>query len=64
MCNCMVNNDVGRVDFSLVRGILHVCGRAHMQSHVSQGMDCLLLKRSNSGPKHSFHSYKKRVHTV
>ena len=24
MCDCMVNSDVGKGDFSLVRGILHV----------------------------------------
>ena len=39
MCNCMVNNDVGTGEFSLVRGILHGFGHAHVRSHVSQGMD-------------------------
>ena len=38
-CNCTVNNDVVTGDFSLVRGILHVCEHAHVRSHVSQGMD-------------------------
>ena len=28
MCYCTVNNDVGTDDFSLVRGIWHVCIRA------------------------------------
>ena len=29
-CDCMVYSDVGMGDFSLVRGILHVCGHVHM----------------------------------
>ena len=33
-CNCMVDKDVGTGDFSLVLGILHVCGHVHM---ISQG---------------------------
>ena len=36
---CAVNNDVGTGDFSLVLGILHVCGQAHVRSHVSPGME-------------------------
>ena len=39
ICNCTVNNDVGTGDFSLMQGILHVCGFVHVQSHVFQGMD-------------------------
>ena len=39
MCNCAVDSDVGTGDFSLVLGILHVCGHARMRSHVSPGMD-------------------------
>ena len=39
--DCTVNNDVGTGDFSLVLGILHACGHAHVRSHVSPGMDWL-----------------------
>ena len=35
----LIDSDVGTGDFSLVVGILHVCGHAHVQSHVSPGMD-------------------------
>ena len=38
VCNCTVGNDVGTGDFSLVLGVLHVCGHAHVRSHVSPGM--------------------------
>ena len=38
MCNCSVDSDAGTGDFSLVLWILHVCGRVHMQSHVSLSM--------------------------
>ena len=30
MCDCTVNSDVDMGNFSLVRGILHVCGHAHV----------------------------------
>ena len=39
MCACTVDSDVGTGDFSLVLGILHVCGLAHVRSHVSLGMN-------------------------
>ena len=39
MCGCMVGSDVGKSDVLLVKGILHVCGHVHMQSHMSQGMN-------------------------
>ena len=39
MCHCMVDSDVGMGDFSLVPGILHVCGHAHVRSHVCPDMD-------------------------
>ena len=42
MCDCTVDSDVGTGDFSLVPGILHVCGHAHVRSHVSLGLDCTL----------------------
>ena len=35
MCDCTVDNNVGMDDFSLVQGTLHVCGHAHVPSHVS-----------------------------
>ena len=37
--NCRVDCDVGTGDFSLVLGILHVCGHAHAPSHMAPGMD-------------------------
>ena len=36
MCDCTVDSAVGKGDFS----ILHLCGHAHVRSHVSLGMDC------------------------
>ena len=39
-CDCTVNSDVGTGDFSFARGIMQVCGHAHVRSHVSQDMDC------------------------
>ena len=42
MCDYMVDSDVATGDFSLVLGILHVCGHAHMRSHVSPDTDCNL----------------------
>ena len=32
-------SDIGKGDISLVRGISHMCGHAHVRSHVSPGMD-------------------------
>ena len=39
MCNCMIDSDVGMDDFSLLLGILHMCGHMHVQLHVLMGMD-------------------------
>ena len=41
MCDCTVDSDVGTGNFSLVLGILHVYGHAHVRLHVSLGMGCL-----------------------
>ena len=38
MCNCTVDSAAGTGAFSLVLEILHLCGHAHVQSYVSQGM--------------------------
>ena len=38
--NCTVDIDVGKGDFWLMLQILHMCGHAHMRSHMSSGMDC------------------------
>ena len=38
-CNYAVDIDVGTGDFSLLLGILLMCGHAHVRSHVSPGMD-------------------------
>ena len=35
MCDCTADSDVGTGDFSLMPGILHVCGHADVRSHVS-----------------------------
>ena len=40
MCHCTVDSDVGMGNFLLVLEILHLCGHAHMRSHVFLGMDC------------------------
>ena len=40
MCDCTVDSDVGNGDFSLVLGILHVYGHAHVRSYVPPDMDC------------------------
>ena len=41
MCDCTVDSDVGTGDFLLVLGLLHVCGYAHVRSHVFPGIDCV-----------------------
>jgi len=41
MCDCTLDSDVGTDEFSLVRGILNLCGKAHVRSYVSQSMDCI-----------------------
>ena len=38
ICDCTVDSDVGIGNFSLVLGILHVCGHAYVQWHGSPGM--------------------------
>ena len=35
-----VDSDVDTSDFSLVLGILHVCGHVHVRSQASPGVDC------------------------
>ena len=37
----MVDCDGGTGAFSLMLEILHVCGHAHVRSHVYPGMDCV-----------------------
>ena len=44
MCDCTINSDVGRSDFSLVLGTSHVCGREQVRSHVSPGMHWLQMQ--------------------
>ena len=44
MCDCTVDGDVGKGDFSLVLGNLHVSGHTQVQSYVSPGMDCQALR--------------------
>ena len=39
MCDCTVSSNAGTGDFSLVLGVLYVCGHAHVRSHVPPGMD-------------------------
>ena len=53
----MVDSDVGTCDFSLVPGILQVCGNAHVRSSVSLDIDCILMaekmkKRAESNGSH------------
>ena len=39
ICDCMVDIDDGTDDLSLVLGVLHVCEREHMRSHVYPNID-------------------------
>ena len=39
MCDCTVDSDAQMGDFSLMLGILHVCGHVHVRSHVSPDMN-------------------------
>ena len=68
MRGCTVDSDVNTGDFSLVLGILHVCGHVLVRSHKPPGMDCLtstvvnILKilskhRPCIGSKKVFNSY-------
>ena len=42
ICDCTVDSDVGKGEFSLVLGILHVCGLAHVRSQVSPALNCTI----------------------
>ena len=42
LCDCTVDSNVGKGEFLLMPGILHVCRLAHVRSHMSPSMDCLL----------------------
>ena len=42
----MGDSDVGKGAFSLVLGILPVCERARVRSHVSLGMNCSYKKKN------------------
>ena len=55
MYNGMVDNDVGMRNFSFVLGILQVYGHAHVQSHMSLGMDCILLCMNDSSEYFDLH---------
>ena len=39
--DCTVDSDVGTGNFLHVLGNLHVCGYAHVRSHMSLSMDCI-----------------------
>ena len=41
MCDCTVVSYVGMGNFSLILGILHICGHTHVRLHVSPGMDSM-----------------------
>ena len=42
-CKCTVDSDFGTGAFSLVLGLLQVCGHSHVRSHVSPGMHYFTL---------------------
>ena len=44
MCDCVVSNDVGTGDFSLLLAVLHVCGYAYMRLHVSPAINCCMFR--------------------
>ena len=39
VCDCPVDGEGLASDNSLALGLLHICGKAHEQSHVPLGMD-------------------------
>ena len=41
MCDCSVDSDIGTSNYSSVLEILHMCGYAHVRSHMSPCMDCM-----------------------
>ena len=41
MCDYTIDSDIGMCNFLLVQVVLHMCGRVHVQLHLSQGMDCV-----------------------
>ena len=44
MCDCTLNSGAGTGDLSLGLEILHVCGHAHVCSHVSLGMETRAIR--------------------
>ena len=40
VCDWTVDSDVGKGDFSLVLGILHLCEYAYVRSRGYSGLDC------------------------
>ena len=39
MCDCTVGSGVGTGNLSIALGFLHMCGQAHLQSHVAECLD-------------------------
>ena len=67
MCDCTINSDIGKGDFSLVLG-LYSSGHAHVRSHVSLGMDWRVQGADNidinrcAGPIFTIRFHKKNVY--
>ena len=57
MWDCTVGSDIGTGDFSLVQGILYMCGHTQVPSHVSPGIDCPRNLFSNH-PAETIKSYE------
>ena len=46
MCNCITDSDIGMGNFSLMLGILHMCGHTHVSSRVSLSTNYNLCQKS------------------
>ena len=59
--DCTVVGDAGTDDFSLLLGILHVCGHPHVRSHVSPSMDWVCLDKKPYFRVHSVRKNQKQL---
>ena len=47
MCDCTPDSDVGTDGFSLFLKVFHVCGHAHVRSHISPCVNIVALREVN-----------------
>ena len=50
----------------IMLGILHLCGHAHVRSHVSPGMDCVMFQKfhSRASARAEFNKAKMRLPNI